>query len=110
MRRDRGIPGAHGGAARTQTVKLPGLDASAVVAIDDDGRVRMVDGSLEAMLGVPAESLVGRPIESLVDAAVREVAGRKAIEEELRRSERRLAEAQQLARLGSGSGTSRRAW
>ncbi len=71
------------------------------LALDTDGHIKVADVQLEDKLGYKPGGLVGRPVSAVLEAAVGEVVEHRRIAEDLRRSEARLREAQQLARLGS---------
>lgn len=64
-------------------------------------RVEVSERRLEDLLGYAPGALAGMPPSSVLDAVARDIAQRRRIEEALRRSEARLREAQQLAKLGS---------
>ena len=64
-------------------------------------RIEMSERELEDLLGLEDGALDGVPAPVLLDSVSREIAERHRIEAALRRSEARLSEAQQLARVGS---------
>jgi len=68
---------------------------------DSSRRIALSERHLEELLGQAPGALAGLPAASVLDALSRDVAEHRRIEQALRRSEARLLEAQQLARLGS---------
>jgi diguanylate cyclase (GGDEF)-like protein/PAS domain S-box-containing protein len=71
------------------------------VVVDGAGQIQSVDRAVAELFGFAPDELTGRAVADLVDAAVGDAVQRRAVEEALLRSESRLAEAQELARLGS---------
>lgn len=121
------------------SVALQLLEAApdAILGVDPEGRVQLVNAAAVALFGHPREALLGRPAEDLVPglesggelaavrpdgttvpvevalsrvtgpegplttAIVRDVTEQRRAEAELRANQRRLLEAEQLARVGS---------
>ncbi|MCW2958530.1 MAG: hypothetical protein JWP18_1333, partial [Solirubrobacterales bacterium] len=85
--------------AREDGVPVPATGRT--VEVDGSGHIQSVDEAVAELFGFAPDELAGRAVADLVDAAVRDAVQRRAVQQALLRSLSRLAEAQELARLGS---------
>ena len=80
---------------------MPARDQPADAPKGTARRIAFSERELEDLLGCEPGALGAKSASSVFDAMASEIAHRRRIEAALRRSEARLSEAQQLARLGS---------